>query len=209
MFKIKRMLFSLLVLILGLYINTRGETLPNEEYSPRQRPKPSRWVDPEGRRPTPISQTRDYQVYISSLNKMEPNETRLYPAPLSGSSNTDIYLIVDESIYSSITDSLNQYKKNLENSGFSVAIHLCSNCTPADVRSLLQEALPDGLMGAVLVGYIPSAWYEMTCWDPPEHEEFPIDLYYMDLNGNWTDADVDGLSGNSWLAETTLTGSGL
>ncbi len=114
MFKIKRMWLTLLVLILGLYINTKGETLPNEEYPSRQKPKPSRWVDPEGRQPTPFKKTRDYQVYISSLDKMEPIETRIYPAPLSGPSNTDIYIIVDESIYSSITDSLNQYKTNLE-----------------------------------------------------------------------------------------------
>jgi len=198
MFKLKKGWLGLLVLISGLYSNSKGEVSYNEAYPLREKPEPTRWVDPEGRLPTPFNQTRDYQVYISSLNRMEPNETRLYPAPRPGSSNTDIYVVVDESIYSSITDSLNQYKTNLENSGFSVAIHLCSGCTAGDVRSLLQQGLPDGLMGAVLVGYIPSAWYETDCqWDeppdPPTHEEFPIDLYYMDLDGNWTDADADGM----------------
>jgi hypothetical protein len=42
-----------------------------------------------------------------------------------------------------------------------------------------------------LVGDIPAAEYEMfTEWD---YERFPIDLYYMDLNGNWTDNDKDGV----------------
>jgi len=166
--------------------------------------EPSRWFDPEGRRPTPFKKTRDYQVYISSLNKTEPIETRIYPAPLSGSSNTDIYIIVNESIYSSITGSLNQYKTNLENSGYSVAIYLCDDCSPVGVRTTLQEV--EGLKGAVLVGYIPSAWYEMDCQleDPPapaEHEEFPIDLYYMDLDGSWGDSDSDNIQGIEYAVE--------
>ena len=136
MFKLKKIWLALLVLILGLYADSKGENFNSEEYPIREIPEPSHWVDPEGRQPTPFNQTRDYQVYISSLDKREPNERRVYRAPRSGYSHTDIYVIVDELIYSSIINSLNQYKTNLGNSGFSVGIHLCTNCTSADVRQL-------------------------------------------------------------------------
>jgi uncharacterized repeat protein (TIGR01451 family) len=39
-----------------------------------------------------------------------------------------------------------------------------------------------------------------TQWDPlpapADHEEFPIDLFYMDLDGTWTDGDTDGMYDN-------------
>jgi len=74
--------------------------------------------------------------------------------------------------------------------------------SPEDVRGFInarRDELSIGghsLAGCLLVGDIPAAWYEMlTEWDPGVFtpEEFPIDLFYMDLDGTWTDADTDGL----------------
>ncbi|MDI6839568.1 MAG: T9SS type A sorting domain-containing protein [bacterium] len=51
-------------------------------------------------------------------------------------------------------------------------------------------ALPN-LVGAIFIGEIPVAWYESNgFWS---WEEFPIDLYFMDLNGDWLDSDGDGI----------------
>jgi len=43
------------------------------------------------------------------------------------------------------------------------------------------------LVGALFVGELPVAWYEL------DGEEFPADIYFMDLNGTWQDSDRDGL----------------
>ncbi len=47
--------------------------------------------------------------------------------------------------------------------------------------------------GAILIGDLILAWYEMrepTHWGG-DHVEFPIDLYHMDLDGEWIDSDSD------------------
>jgi len=45
----------------------------------------------------------------------------------------------------------------------------------------------------VLIGDFPIPWYETDFGDPPEHAEFPIDLFYMDMDGVFSDNDGDDL----------------
>jgi hypothetical protein len=70
MFKLKNTWLTLLVLILAPHINDKREIV-HGEYILRKKPEPTLWVDPEGRRPTPFNQTRDYQVYVSSLGTIK------------------------------------------------------------------------------------------------------------------------------------------
>ncbi len=102
--------------------------------------------------------------------------------------NPLIYVLVNSTIYAGIKSSLDQYAVDVENSGFEVEImetgQLLDN-TPAGIRSYLQENARHNLAGCLLVGNIPGAWFETG------DKEFPIDLYYMDLDGVWTDSDND------------------
>jgi len=41
-------------------------------------------------------------------------------------------------------------------------------------------------VGALLVGDIPEAWYEVGS------TKFPTEVYYMDLNGTWVDINGNG-----------------
>ena len=99
-----------------------------------------------------------------------------------------IYILVNSTIYAGIKSSLDQYTVDVENSGFEVKImetdQLLDN-TPGGIRSYLQENMHHKLEGCLLVGDIPGAWFETGA------KEFPIDLYYMDLDGVWTDSDND------------------
>jgi hypothetical protein len=66
----------------------------------------------------------------------------------------------------------------------------------AALRNLLiSEWNSRQIVGAILIGDLAVPWYEMT--EPPdwggEHVEFPIDLFLMDLDGQWVDEDLDGL----------------
>jgi len=86
---------------------------------------------------------------------------------------------------------------DVEKTGLSVNAYSGTWGTPEDIRSFLQTAyLSEGLVGVLLVGDIPVAWYELDKTEPSVHEEFPMDLYYMDLNGEWTDSDTDGMYDN-------------
>lgn len=94
-------------------------------------------------------------------------------------------VIVNSSIYPGIQGRINQYISDLESQNYEVLLVKTSGGTPQDIRSLLKGE--NNLIGAVLVGDLPIPWFQIIeTWDGGttyEYEEFPCDLYYMDLNG--------------------------
>lgn len=101
-----------------------------------------------------------------------------------------IAVIVDSNIYNGTKSSLQQYKDDVEESGFSVRIAQTNempNLTKEGVREYLRRLLNQSLVGALLVGDIPEAWYEVGS------AKFPTDAYYMDLNGTWVDTNGNGI----------------
>lgn len=102
-----------------------------------------------------------------------------------------IYVLVEPSVFDGIESSLNQYATDLESiDGLSVGIYTVSTSNTTAIRSFLQQALPEGLVGCLLVGDVPEAYYECYWWG--EYYRFPTDFYYMDLDGVWNDTDDDG-----------------
>ncbi|MCJ7424898.1 dockerin type I domain-containing protein [Candidatus Bathyarchaeota archaeon] len=105
-----------------------------------------------------------------------------------------IYVLVETSLFGGIEASLIQYAKDLEFiDGFSVRIYTVSTDNATAIRSFLQQALPIGLVGCLLVGDIPEAYYEYANYESGTHIIFQTDLYFMDLDGVWNDTD-----GNGW-----------
>lgn len=110
-----------------------------------------------------------------------------------GGTDSDLVLVmVDSDLHPQINSSLQGYVKDLEITGYSVTVINGSWSSAVAVRTLLNDTLDEGLVGAVLIGDVIEAWYEMDNPSPWGHEEFPIDYYYMDLDGIWGDADTDG-----------------
>jgi len=150
------------------------------------------WVDPEGRQPM------TYEEFTQGLPPQEPLAikricgTSLVPSEKGSPSAPLVLVIVNSSIQPDIQGSLDQYVSDLENEGYSVTVYATSGGTPSDLRAYLQGELSNGLVGCLLVGDLPVPWYEMDD-DFSGYAQFPIDLYYMDLDGTWTDSDVDGL----------------
>ena len=115
---------------------------------------------------------------------------------------TDFYVYVlvwsdNYASYLSLKPAILTYKLDLENEGFSVEIksnvvwpYLPDNAE--GIRELLQnEASTHEIAGVLLVGDIPYVMYNITIDSYPDI--FPCDLYYMDLDGNWTDSDGNGI----------------
>lgn len=119
--------------------------------------------------------------------------------------NSDIVIvIVEDSLWDSMDQSLiTTYADDVETQGYGVYVWIHYSGDSMSLRNwiITQDAAlspSDDLAGCVFIGDLPEAWYEMdTQWDPlpapAKHEEFPIELYYMDLDGSWTDSDTDGL----------------
>jgi len=98
-------------------------------------------------------------------------------------------ILVNGALYSGIQTNITRYASDLENDGYTVEVHQLTGGTPADLKTFIINNSTD-LAGCVFVGDLPVAWYESEVWG---HEEFPCDLYYMDLDGTWSDSDNDGM----------------
>jgi parallel beta-helix repeat protein len=177
----------------------------------------TRWGGPNGTYPTPFNETRRP---IAPFTICQVYPSIITPAGiLSNVSSNKMYVLVDSTIYNDIEYCLYQYIYDVEKTGLPITAYSGTWSTPEDIRSFLQTAyLSDGLVGVLLVGDMPVAWYELDKIEPSVHEEFPMDLYYMDLNGEWTDSDADGMYDNHtgnvtpeiWVGRldaTTLSGN--
>lgn len=101
-----------------------------------------------------------------------------------------VIILVDSTYYTSLQESLNQLRNDLENDGWNVEIistKEISSEDPASIREYFCTVLNRNLKGALLIGDIPTAWVRV------KGRSFPTDMYYMDLDGLWIDEDKDGL----------------
>jgi len=108
-----------------------------------------------------------------------------------GDTQFDVLICVEQTIKGDILDSLNQYKDDLEQEGWTLPAGFFEvNLTIYNNASVLRETLIDmwntyHFQGCVFVGDIPYAiWKNGT-------SSYATDYYYMDLNGTWI-ANEDG-----------------
>jgi|GEM_PF-4755310 len=107
-----------------------------------------------------------------------------------------MYVIAEAKLWKYLRKELLTYASDVEREGLGVYIFAYEGGDPESLRDFLRSSLPYGLKGVLLVGDIPSAFYEVR--NPPasgfpSYERFPTDLFYMDLNGLWVDSDGNGI----------------
>ena len=100
-----------------------------------------------------------------------------------------VLVLVNYDLYVSVKASIDLYIQDLAYEGYFATAFKVKGGSPPDLRNFLKGKLP--MTGAVMVGSLPVAWFEMSD-DFSGAAEFPCDLYYMDLNGTWNDPDGDG-----------------
>jgi hypothetical protein len=105
-----------------------------------------------------------------------------------------VLVLIEKSLMPALNASISQYVDDLEVTGYNVKVFKGSWSDPPSVRMLLNRERNNFLVGAILVGDIVEAWYEIlngpASWGI---QEFPTDLFYMDLDGSWTDSDADDM----------------
>jgi hypothetical protein len=79
---------------------------------------------------------------------------------------------------------------NLGAEGYTVLSYTVSGGTPQDLRALLRHLYDSaGIDGALLVGALPVPWFQVqNDYNTYGYAEWPVDLYYMDLDGDWQDS---------------------
>jgi len=122
-------------------------------------------------------------------------------------------VLVNSTIYDSLSSNLMQYVSDLEMQSYNVTMYCCScaNISADSLRSFLKhEYLQDTIKGAFLVGDFPStlfqspfATYTIT---------YTTDTYFKDLNGTWLDTlrDYYGtlIPGSDSILDTQIAGTG-
>ncbi len=106
-------------------------------------------------------------------------------------------VIVNNSLYSGgqITASLNQYLSDITAQGYTPRLVTTSFADPAALRtSLANDYSTYNIKGAVMIGDMPVEHFERNgqFGNPNDYQRFACDLYYMDLNGAWSDATGNG-----------------
>lgn len=96
-----------------------------------------------------------------------------------------VRIYVNSTIYDSIFTELTQYKQDLTNQGFNATLITWSDLNILNLKNDLNNSYnsPQSLFGAVLIGEMPYTMYQNGS------EIFPSDLFLMDLDGLWVDAD--------------------
>lgn len=147
-----------------------------------------RWMDPEK---SPIT----YREYLLNRDFGQNFDAQLVYSGSKG--DTPICIVINNLLEPLVQGSFLAFVADLEAEGYTPNVYTAANDgDEAALRNLLiAEHGTRSIVGGILIGDLPVAWYEMT--HPPEwgggHVEFPIDLFFMDLDGAWSDGDLDGM----------------
>jgi hypothetical protein len=156
---------------------------------PRNTPV-TRLISPDGSKPLSYREWKEKQGDMLSVS--------LGNVGITDSDGGKINLIVNSSLYGKLTNFLNpatgQFVVDLTNAGWSVSIDTMSSSSYPFAADTLRQFLIDeyntGSKGAILIGDLPIAWFQMMntfYGSVPEYTDFPIDLFYMDMDGVWAD----------------------
>ncbi len=149
------------------------------------------WIDPLGREPTSFKQFQTIRLPPAPLKVKTIRRISAKPIRIPKTTDSLVAVMVNSDLYGRIQTSIDQYVNDLVLDGYTVEVDLWSGGDYQDLRDSLKDKWEQsGLVGAVLLGNLPVAWCELNVWDP---EEFPIDYYFMELDGTWSDSDGDGL----------------
>ncbi|MGB9721916.1 MAG: hypothetical protein ACPL28_10610 [bacterium] len=172
-----------------------------------------RWVGPEGTRPGTYEEwiaQNPCTDFISVLDKT---------AYGNGRAGT-VAILTQQSIAGALTNEIDQLINNLQSENYTVLSYQISGGTPETLRTFLQSLYNNNnIEGALFIGNLPVAWFEIANdFGQYGYAQFPIDLFYMDLNGTWLDTmntgngKYDGHTGNInpeiYIGRLTPTGIG-
>ncbi len=141
-----------------------------------------RWAGPPGSRPGTYEEwiaEHPYTIFSSHLDNAVSGNGR------QGS----VAILTDSSIAQALASSISQLTSNLQAEGYAVLSYQIAGGTPETLRTFLQNLYnTENIEGALLVGDLPIAWFEIANdFNTYGYADFPIDLFYMDLNGTWLD----------------------
>ena len=149
----------------------------------------TRWRDPQGHpkashmaqlNPTPLVLSRD----LASATVLG--------VPRASQTNR-ICLIVHTNVLAGSGAAITNFMSDLAADGYVPLLYAYSSGSAEALRKYLAALYAEtgSLKGAILIGDLPYIIYEMTQnWGTgDEYEDFPCDIFFMDLDGTWADTN--------------------
>lgn len=169
-------------LMIGSDTDKAPDTRQDGRFIPRLR-----WTSPHGEQPGTLA---EYLQRHPLRPARFANQSLIgLPSDESGPRGRDVAnlsILVDADLYPSIQSALDGYTDDLVSRGYAVYMETVSGGTPEEIKVWVQGRYSAGSEGVVFIGDITAAWAEVS------ESVFPCDLFYMDLDGYWEDADEDG-----------------
>ncbi len=150
-----------------------------------------RWQSPDSSRPLSYSSWLESRPAgpvwrIRPISSVGP---RLEPG---------VDVLIEEELVAPLRLQLDTLFADLVQEGHAPMLYSVAATSAESLRAFLAREYELGVRHAVLVGDLPVAWFQMIDdWnsnrrrDPDEgYEEFPCDLFFADINGNWADQMV-------------------
>jgi hypothetical protein len=115
----------------------------------------------------------------------------------SASAVKKILVLANKTLYADATakEKIDRYIDDVRNGhGCTVVLETLEGGKPEDIKAVIKLHYDNGgLDGAVQIGKLPEPWYESDK-DPTTgtYDDYTCDLYYMDLDGQWGDANNNG-----------------
>jgi len=110
---------------------------------------------------------------------------------------SSVLVIAEEDIYGLCSERIDRYIQDIEQyGGYSAILYTVSrSVAPEDIKTIISgHYYNDEITGVVLFGDVSTAWYEIADdFKSFGYALFPIDLYYMDMDGVWIDSDSNGI----------------
>lgn len=126
-------------------------------------------------------------------------------SPADGADRGGFGVYLEPGLLASIAPAVDQYADDLRIQGCDLVVTEFAGST-ADLRADLQERVPQGLEGALVVGAVP--YHEFTSGERSV-ETYLHDLYFADLDGEYVNAvpvgDVEPEIYVSWITASPLT----
>ena len=119
---------------------------------------------------------------------------------MSPGASTRILLVANAELYADTEARarIQRYAADIRGAlGSTVIVETVAGGTAEDIKALILGYYAAGLEGVVLIGRLPTAWFEV----PNDHywwqggygyADWTIDLFYMDMDGLWEDRDHNG-----------------
>ena len=176
-----------------------GPGRADEAVAARKEPLPTRWMSADGS-PKPLHAVPSYAGPLRMTGvRLQPAAAWPETAGPDREAGGRLAVVVEDGLYPSIEPKLLRWVGGLQAEGWTVLLTRFGAGTPHQLRSYLRarfrERALGGLAGALFVGDLPYVLYELNqSWDgkTSEYEDFPCDLFFMDLDGTWSDVKNDG-----------------